>query len=97
MKITKHARFGSVPRTYESLEDYADSALDGADYDQGALEDLVGTANNVKRAVGRLLDVLAENGLLTAPEVEKVLRGWVDSDEDTYFGEPTPVDEDLGL
>lgn len=64
-----------VVRVFDDLEDYAELKLDGDDYERerGAIEAAAATAANNSKAIGRLLDVFAGKGLLSASEVVNVL------------------------
>ena len=58
------------------LVDHISRELDGADYDTGALEAAARTAENTKDAFARLVTILAEKGLLSEPEVSRVVHGY---------------------
>lgn len=79
MKL-KSDNYGTV-REYGSLEEYAEYRLDGDDYGKGAMEAATDTARNNSRAIGRLLDHLAEKGLLNAAEVSNIVEGWSGNNE----------------
>lgn len=60
----------------ESLSEFIEEALNGDDYDRGALESARATADNVSKAFANLLTLLVENGTVG---IDKVL-GIVDAD-----------------
>ena len=62
-------------REYASIEQYAEAKLDGADYDGGIIEATAATAQNVSEALGRLLDFLADKGMITAADVGYIVEG----------------------
>lgn len=72
----KTESYGEV-RRYQSLEDYAESKLDGDDYGKGAMEAAADTARNNSQAIGRLLDLMAEKGLVSAEEAATVVEGYM--------------------
>lgn len=75
MKI-KTCRYGEK-REYNSIEEYAEQRLDGSDYDVGQLEAAVTTARNNSGAIGRLLDLLADKGLVNAEDAGNIIEGYV--------------------
>jgi len=64
-------------REYPSLENYAEDILAASDYGVGALEQALGTANNTAAALGRLLDLLADKGQISAEDTVFVVKGYV--------------------
>jgi len=63
--------------TYEGhkdteVKDYIINCLDGNDYDRGALEATRKTADNACEAIGKLINILANKGLLTATEIKDI-------------------------
>ena len=72
----KTESYGEV-REYKSLEDYAEFKLDGNDYGKGAMEAATDTARNNSQAIGRLLDLMAEKGLVSAQEAATVVEGYI--------------------
>ena len=62
---------------YESLKDYAELMLDGDDYGNGVIEATANTARNNSQAIGRLLDLMAEKGLVSAEEITTVVEGYM--------------------
>lgn len=71
----------TLPSPYENtkslnIESYAEHSLDGCSYDTGQLEAAAATSRNNSRAIGRLLDLMASKGLLTAPEITQVVEGY---------------------
>ena len=48
-------------------------ALDGSDYDRGALETAQAEATNVKEAFGRLLQLMHNAGILKSQEVVQII------------------------
>ena len=75
MKIRVTKEFHDI--TYKDCEDYAGSILYRSAEDQGALEDIECTAFNATEAIGRLLDLLATKGLITAPEIAVVVESYI--------------------
>jgi len=63
----------SQVREYDSLEDYAESKLDGDDYGKGTMEAAADTARNNSQAIGRLLDLMADRGLVSAEEAATIV------------------------
>ena len=59
--------------TYESVEDYAVSALSGDDYDRGVMEAAARRAENNSAAIGRLLESLVQNNVLSIDDLPGVL------------------------
>ncbi len=84
MKVKVNAGYRDA-REYYSLENYAGYALDGDEYGLGAMEAAAKTAENNSRAIGRLLDLLAERRMLSAKETETIIAGC--STEATKFVE----------
>lgn len=70
MKISGISKynFGAGEQTYD-LATFVAGQLDGDDYERGAVESAQATADNVAQAFGRLVDLLAERGLLSATDV----------------------------
>ena len=64
-------------REYNSLEDYAESKLDGDDHGKGAMEAAADTARNNSQAIGRLLDLMADKGLVSAEEAATIVEGCI--------------------
>lgn len=62
---------------YGSLEEYAEYRLDGDDYGKGQMEATTDTAKNNSKAIGRLLDFLANKKLLTAKEAVTIVEGYL--------------------
>lgn len=67
-----------------SIEDFADYCLDGWRFVDGSIEAAAATGENVSKALGRLLDLLAQKGLLNAREVLMVV-GEVAKKEPTFM------------
>lgn len=63
-------------KEYSSLEEYAETCLNGDDYGKGALEAVADTSSNNSKAIGRLLDTLADKGILLPEEVVNIIEGW---------------------
>jgi hypothetical protein len=64
----------------ETVAQYAERCLDGSDYESGQIE-AIGRGNEKNsRAIGRLLELLATKGLLTAPEVTRVVESYENAD-----------------
>lgn len=59
----------------ETIYQYVKRKLDGYEYGSGQLEMIGRTSENNSEAIGRLLDLLSTKGLLTAPEVTKIVEG----------------------
>ena len=75
MKITTE-NYGTK-REYTSLEEYAKCRLDGDDYGMGQMEATTATAENNSKAIGRLLDLLADKSLITAEEAATIVEGYM--------------------
>lgn len=58
----------------QTVTQYAERCLDGSDYGTGQIEAIERGNENNSRAIGRLLELLATKGLLTAPEVTWVVE-----------------------
>jgi len=78
--------FGRV-RVYDDLEDYAEAKLDGSECERGALEEAAATAANNSKALGRLLDLFAERGLISSDNVTYIVEGY--TSVEAVFGDPT--------
>lgn len=72
MKV-KIEDYTGVEKDSVDLAEYAIRSFDGDDYERGALECAQGTANNVARALGKLIDVLAYKRLLTDDDLNNIL------------------------
>lgn len=60
-----------------SLDSYVENALYPAPYTvEGELEKIRAYTANVARALGRLMDVLAERKILDAEDVENIVAKW---------------------
>lgn len=68
----KRIRMGSA-RTWDSLEAYAVSQLDGDDYGRGALEAATATAENNSAAIGKLLEHLADKELIEMHQIAEIV------------------------
>lgn len=66
MKNIKHSTWRGEKTS--TIADFVTSGLDGRDYD-GALERAGATADNTAEALGRLVEILAEKGIVSASEV----------------------------
>jgi hypothetical protein len=64
----------------EMVSEWVASALNGGDYDRGAVEEAAETANRVREAFGRLCEVLADAQVLDASDVHYIAKGYRDSD-----------------
>ena len=64
---------GSELREYDSLERTAETIFDGDSYDSGVMEATAERARNNSRAIGRLLDWLADTKQITAEAVSAIL------------------------
>lgn len=58
---------------YASLAEYAEAKLDGNDYGVGTLEAAAYTAENNSKAIGRLLDYLADKGKIDVETVNFIV------------------------
>jgi hypothetical protein len=74
MKI-KIERFGDCDE-YGRIEEYAVVRLSGDDYGVCALDAANATARNNSLAIGRLLDILAEKGVVSDYDVSMVVDGF---------------------
>lgn len=63
-------------KKYSSFEQYARTVLNGDDYGIGQLEAACRTAENNSEAIGRLVGILFEKGLLTGGEACEVISGY---------------------
>lgn len=68
--VTKH--YDKVEE-YDTLEYYAECKLDGDGFESGVIEATAETARNNSKAIGRLLDLLASKGLVSASEAGGVI------------------------
>lgn len=75
MKLKVASPWGGVD-TYDTIEIYAERHLNGDDYNKGVVEAAYSTAQNNSKALGRLMDILAQKGLLTALETYKIIEGY---------------------
>lgn len=66
------------------ITEYVTRATSGGSYGNGALEDVRDAAENACAALGRLLDLMARRGTLTAPEVSWIAEDHF-SDETAEF------------
>jgi hypothetical protein len=64
----------------ETVAQYAERCLDGSDYESGQLEAIGRGNENNSRAIGRLLELLAIKGILTAPEVTGIVENYQNAD-----------------
>ena len=67
----------------ETVTQYAERSLAGFCCGSGQIETIDQRAINNSRAIGRLLEVLASKGLLTAPEVTRIVNRF--ENEDAQF------------
>lgn len=74
MKIKATARW--EPERDETVSSYTERCLDGYSYENGQLETISDGVRKNASAIGRLLETLAEKGLLTAPEIVKIVEGY---------------------
>lgn len=56
------------------IEEYAAVTLSGDRWEHGAVEQAGATADNATKALGRLLELLAEKGLLSAAEIVRIVE-----------------------
>ena len=61
------------------LFQYVSEKLQSSEFNQGVLEDAATTATNSTEAVGRLLDILAEKGILSLPQIFSIATGYSES------------------
>jgi hypothetical protein len=85
MRVIRDDGYGDIGE-YWSIERYAQAKLDGDACYRGVTEAATATAQNTSEALGRLLDILAAKGMVTAADVEHII-------EDSYsvtltFGMP---------
>jgi hypothetical protein len=66
------------------IPEYVTRAASGGSYGNGTLEDIRDAAENACAALGRLLDLMARRGTLTAPEVSWIAEDHF-SDETAEF------------
>ena len=64
----------------ETIAQYTERCLDGSDSDSGQLEAIARGNDNNARAIGRLLEVLATKGMLTAPEITLIVENYQNAD-----------------
>jgi len=64
----------------ETVAQYAERCLDGRDYESGQLESIGRGTENNRCAIGRLLELLATKGMLTAPEITCIAQGYENAD-----------------
>jgi len=74
MKIKVPANYYSKETT-ETIKEYTTHKLDGDDYGRGQLEAAEATTTNATDALGRLMETLAQKGLLSAPEITYIVEG----------------------
>ncbi len=60
-------------RKYYSIHELAQEMLDGADYDTGITESVEATSRNNSVAIGRLLEILLDEGVLQLSDIHDVL------------------------
>lgn len=78
MKIeTKHPWLGPQEWT---VSEYVSRHLDDDSYDSGALENVERACRRNREAIAQLVALLASKGLLTAPEVTLVAKGYEEAD-----------------
>lgn len=75
MKFKYPYDYSGENREY-SIAEFAETMLDGASYEGGALEAAQEQAEKVTKAFGRLLTVLADKKQLTREELYKVITGY---------------------
>jgi hypothetical protein len=73
MKVIAPGHFSGNDQEFDSLEDCADNMLSGNSYDNGILEAAAERAYNNSKAIGRLLDWLADTKQITAEAVSAIL------------------------
>jgi hypothetical protein len=73
MRVIAPTHFGVNDHEFESLEKCAENMLDGDSYDNGVMEATAERARNNSRAIGRLLDWLADTKQITAEVVSAIL------------------------
>jgi hypothetical protein len=60
----------------ETVAEYTERKLDGNDYGYGQVEAAAKSAEKASAAIGRLLEFMADNGILKAPDVTKIVEGY---------------------
>ena len=73
--------FGGKLRTDDTAA-YVERKLNGSDYERGQIEELEAGLNNSHKALGRLITLLAQKDLLTAPEITEIVQGYQDTEAD---------------
>lgn len=63
-----------------NLQQFVEQGLDGADYDNGAVEQAQAQAENVTKAFARLLATLADKKILSQAEIYKIVEGYMSDD-----------------
>lgn len=56
----------------KKIENYIVRCLDGDDYDRGAMEAARKTADNACEALGKLINILTDKGLLIATDIKDI-------------------------
>ncbi|RLI38810.1 hypothetical protein DRO66_00545 [Candidatus Bathyarchaeota archaeon] len=92
MKIKHKSEFGE--RKSEFLTDMITQGLDGSDYDQGRLEDLDHTVENLKHAFSNLFGVLVEKGVLSLEEAALQVSAITGSEYATFEIDDSPDELD---
>ena len=64
----------------ETVSQFADRHLDGGGQGIGQMEALAGSVDKLAGSYSNLLELLAKKGLLTAPEVFEVVKGYANED-----------------
>ena len=62
--------------TEMTLATYVEQKIDGSDYDRGQLKAIGNTAENAGTVLGRLIETLADKGILKLDEVESIVKGF---------------------
>lgn len=60
----------------ETVIHYAKRCLNRSDYHAGQMESMQANSDNITSAFGRLLELLASKGVLTAPEITGIVERW---------------------
>jgi hypothetical protein len=88
MKI--HATSTWERKRDETVTQYAERCLDGSDLESGQLEAIERGNEKNSRAIGRLLELLAMKGLLTASEVTRIVSDY-EVEDARFLNEQTGV------
>ena len=82
--MSYHTRQEVWKELSNSLENVRGDCLDGADYDNGAVEDAKDTASNAARAVVKLVRALMLKGVLDRREAVDILYEYSTTEWDSH-------------